>query len=438
MGRPRPYLPRMTDEAIPWAEDERAQELLDMLAAAIAEHGAEAMLRHGAELVEPTERLFPDRWEWSLVGVGRLLQRLLRYAGLEDWRLELVDARVPMEEVRDRTTQPLIEFISTEGGRLVFQVEQLGPPDLTLGVLCHEVARAFVAAQRAQHPYRDGGRDNAEDNQSEQARVKAAVITVYLGFGLVSAEVAHAFRQSGEIVGREAITRRAHIFVGALPAGDLAFLLAAQLAALGRRAESAGPLLDQLGANQAEVARAWLSRLAGQREALIGRLGLPAPRTWPEPLPRDPGPGLDEAAEAELRALDQAHARPLRGEEVPRYFERKTVSYLMVGALVGVLPFVFMLLDRELRLLSWLPLLVPAVLGALIGSRRRIEYCGGCWMLLRARERACPKCGAATGALQPLTSEARRGADDDDEDDELTRQALAAQGAAVDRENGCV
>lgn len=429
----------MTDEAIPWADDERASELLDLLAAAVAEHGPEAMLRHGAELVEPTERLFPDRWEWSLVGVGRLLHRLLRYAGLEEWRLELVDARPLTEEIRDRTTQPLIELISAERGRLVFQVEQLGPPDLTLGVLCHEVARAFVAARRAQHPYRDGGRDNPEDNQSEQARVKAAVITVYLGFGLVSADVAHAFRQSGEIVGREAITRRAHIFVGALPAGELAFLLAAQLAALGRTVESAGPVLGQLGANQAEVTRGWLAKLAGAREALLERLGLPAREAWPAPRPRDPGPGLDETTEAELRALDEAHARPLRGAEVPRYFERKTVSYLMVGALVGVLPFVFMLLERDLRPLSWLPLLVPAVLGALVGSRRRIEYCGGCWMLLRASERTCPKCGAVTGAPQPLTDEARRGADpDEDEDDDLTRQALAARGAAIDRENGCV
>lgn len=431
----------------PWDEDERASELLDLLAAAVAEHGAEAMLRHGAELLEPTERLFPDRWEWSLVGVGRLLHRLLRYAGLEDWRLELVDGRVPMEEVYDKTTQqPLIDFISIDNDRLVFQVEQLGPPDLTLGVLCHEVARAFVAVRRAQHPYRDGGRDNPLDNLAEQARVKAAVITVYLGFGLISANVAHAFRQSGEIVGREAITRRAHIFVGALPAGDLAFLLAAQLAALGRSVDSAGPLLDQLSANQAQVARTWLEQLAGQRENLIERLGLPAPATWPEPRPREPGPGLDEEAEAELRALDQAHARPLLGEQVPRYFERKTVSYLMIGALCGVLPFVFMLLEPGLRLLSWLPLAVPAALGALVGSRRRIEYCGGCWMLLRADEATCPKCGAATGELRPLTRDARRGAaggeadaaGDDAELDELTRQALEAGDETIDREHGSV
>jgi hypothetical protein len=73
----------------PWSDDARAEELLDLLAGVITEHGVEGFLRHGVELLEPSERFFPDRLEWSLVGVARLLQRLLRYAGLEDWRLQI-------------------------------------------------------------------------------------------------------------------------------------------------------------------------------------------------------------------------------------------------------------------------------------------------------------------------------------------------------------
>ncbi len=93
----------------PWSDDARAEELLDLLAGVIAEHGADGFLRHGVELLEPSERFFPDRWEWSLVGVARLLQRLLRYAGLEDWRLQIEDGRVPLDDEDDDLTRQALE-----------------------------------------------------------------------------------------------------------------------------------------------------------------------------------------------------------------------------------------------------------------------------------------------------------------------------------------
>jgi len=119
--------------------------------------------------------------------------------------------------------------------------------------------------------------------------------------------------------------------------------------------------------------------------------------------------------EAEIRAAEEAYQKPNRGLETPRYFERKTVAYMMIGALVAVVPFIIMLLERELRPFSWAPFLILAGVGALVGSRRRMEYCGGCWMLLTPRDQSCPKCGATLGEmLHPLTKAQREGGNGED------------------------
>ena len=286
-----------------WSDKANADELLDLLAGLIASHGAERFL--AAELVLESPRCFPDAWEPTIVGVGRILHRLLYYTGLEGWRMELVDGRAPMQEP-GKLEQPRIDFLSAENDHLLFQLERVGVPEWVPAALCFEAARAFVAVREPRHPYRDG--DQAEA-VSQRAQARAAVATVYLGFGLITTNAAHGFASHGEIVGQSTVTWRAHLKLGALPAGDLCFLLAVQLALRGCSLEAADPLLRQLARDQADEARQWLERLAGAEAELRERLGIGADvRPQPAPLPRVTE--LPESAVAELRAAEERHERP--------------------------------------------------------------------------------------------------------------------------------
>lgn len=93
----------------PWHDKERAEDLLGLMAGLVAASGPEPLL--AAPLVEETPRFFPDTWEPSLVGLGRVLHRLMCYAGLEGWNLDLIDARDPLADESLGAQQPVIDFI---------------------------------------------------------------------------------------------------------------------------------------------------------------------------------------------------------------------------------------------------------------------------------------------------------------------------------------
>ena len=317
-----------------WDEKANAAELLELLSRIVARHGAAPLL--AAPLIEESPRCFPDPWEPSLVGVAQILHRLLRYAGLDGWRLELVDGRAPLAEPL-KLAQPRIGFIAAEGDRLSFQLEEMGTPEWVPAALCFEVGRAFVATRESRHPYR--ATEDDATAASSAALIEAAVATIYLGLGLITTNAAHGFAQEGEIVGQIAVTRRAHLELGALPAGDLTFLLAVQLTLRGLSVDEAAPLLQEMAQSQSDDVRAWLKRLVDAGPALRARLGIAATdRPPPIPLP-EVGP-LPARMLEELEAAEELHLRPHSAVRVTRYWERKTVPGLFIGLFASMVPMI--------------------------------------------------------------------------------------------------
>lgn len=405
-----------------WGDKDNADQLLQLLADLIEAHGGKWLLQ--GPLVEPTAAFFPDQWEPNMVGLGRLLHRLQHLMGLGGWALELEDARAPLDDDAPPTQQPVVDFIAAEDGRLAFQVDQLGPAEAVLGALCFEVARAFIAVHQAQHPFRAS--PATDDSASREAQERAAVATVYLGLGLITADAAHSFHQQGELIGNYAVTYRAHMVMGALPAGDLTFLLAVQLVLRGVSGAEAAPLLGRLGSNQARDVRQWLELLQGQADQLRQRLGLPDEEPGEALEPPDVPP-LDAGLLQDLRDADQRYENPLQGEQTHRYWQAKTVTCLFIGLFIGMVPALILLLTNNGLLVAAIPMVIGGVAGAALGSRRRIYYCGACQMVLRDHEQRCPRCAASMVGDRPWSRlKTWEEQDEEEGDDELTRQALEA------------
>ncbi len=380
--------------------DSHQQELLDLLGEVIAKIGLRRV-----PLVEPTAAFFPERYEPTLPSAGRLLHRLLSFAGVA-LEPEIVDGRRPtgaFVEGEFEVTRPVVSFIAIESGRAVFQVDQLGPGDLTAAELCQQVAYASLGA----------GGDPAQ----------AAAATIVHGFGLITLPAATTMRRSSVVVGDRVITRQNLMLTGALPSGDLAFLLAAWLVLRGsdesERLER--HLAEEPAANVAE----WIQTLAPWRRELRERFELPwSGDRWIEPAVIYVSPPSDERLSAWQRAED-LYRRPNQGQSTARRWSKKTLDYAILGALLGLIATIACLVKDSPWSLAWLPIAVGLVGGARMGRRARRYYCGACHLLLRPRDERCAKCGVTFERDEAVVSKISE-MPDDPEDDELTREALAA------------
>ena len=414
---------------MPWHRKAEAEALLDRLAALIATQGPERLL--AATICEPTPRHFPDTWEPTPLGVGRLVHRLFHRVGLAPYPWLLEDARPPFyDEAPDlSTTEPSINFLGQQEGTLIFELGAIGPPDRLVGALCFEIARAYLEAQRLVDPYR-GAPGDALDPHSKEARVQAAVATIYLGFGPLAIEASHSYRASGEIVGNMAVSRWSHAFVGALPTADLTFLFAVQLVLRGEDEQAIARLLRSLNTEQAQDVRAWIDELTPARDALATRLRLPLPLELPNTLPLADAPPLDAAVEEQLRSVEERHRKPLANVTVHRSYERKTVSDAMIGAILGMIVGVPLGIWASEQLAFALLSLAVGGIGGALYSRRHHQYsCSACAMILLPSEPSCPQCGARFEGEKLLATRPHQLEDDEDEqDEELAQQALASRG----------
>lgn len=112
-----------------------------------------------------------------------------------------------------------------------------------------------------------------------------------------------------------------------------------------------------------------------------------------------------------------------------RSYERKTLSYGIIGAIVGIpigLPLGLWALNNAA--IALLPMAVLGLGGALYGRRRRHYSCSACTMILRPSEQSCPKCGARLEGEKLLATRPHQLEDNEEEDEELAQQALASRG----------
>jgi hypothetical protein len=379
---------------------------------------AAARLGRQAALAEPSDEHFPEDYEPNLVVAGELLHRLMAYAGLGDRELEVVDGRAPdrplrMEELE--VTHPDVSFLESDGKKLIFQITRLGPADVTLAALAQEVARAAlaVASQRnGAHPYRSG--PEAPSTPDDEALVAAA--TVWLGFGLITLPAAISFRRSSVATGYSVTTRQTIMLTSGLPSGDLAFLLAAWMVV--RDQDETAIVREYLVKEQAENVEEWICTLRSERLELLEKLGLSHPFEAPCELP--PVRPLDVSG---FEQLEARHGKANLGRTVERKWERRTLTYALLGFAVSLIPAA--ILAQWIGGFIVVLLVIGFFAGIVIGSSRRRHYCGACQMPLRSYERQCPQCGARFQGESELVRIARTMDDLDDEEDEaLAREAL--------------
>jgi hypothetical protein len=248
--------------------------LLDELAQLISAMGSETFL--AAPMIEPSDRWFPDRWTPDEAGVQHLLRRLLDYASLASLTLvlEIDQFSTPQGEVlldgrAGGHAGTAAWFAGIRDGTCLFGVDttQLADPVGLVGTLAHEVAHAYRHAQHLRIA------DPAIDEPLTD------LTTVYLGFGILTANASQRYRSGRSGPGGSWYSRAEGGYLGMQA---LSYLLAAQVIARGTAPKS---IARTLSPNQRACFTAACKEL-GAREALLARLGLPAappiepPGTW--------------------------------------------------------------------------------------------------------------------------------------------------------------
>lgn len=267
---------------------ERQDRLLAALGRLVALRGYQTLVH--APTLEPNARYFPDEWPGTVRGVRMLIRRLMHYAELDavPIELELFDSNAPGIRVDDGGSGGFHEhnvaawYAGIEDERIHFGLDvrrTRDPVELT-GVLAHEVA----------HAYREHHGLMARDRDIEEELTD--LTTIYLGFGVFSASSAFVYQTSGGFEAGMTINEWRIGSNGYLPAGEMAFLLAARSVARGDDAATTRALRKLLPVNQAHAFRSALKALSGDPAGLREQLGVPAPGEWSEHEPVAPGEPL--------------------------------------------------------------------------------------------------------------------------------------------------
>ncbi len=372
-------------------EDER-EHLLDQLGRLILAAGGDGFV--AAPIVLPDDRAFPDRWAGDAPSVYRLLRRLLSYAGLDE-----LDLRLALDHYSEATIAVDAHgnaqvagregvagwFAGIDHGVCQFGVDldQLEDPAGLAGTLAHEVAHAWRAWL-----------DVVDRNRDVEERL-TDLTTVYLGFGLLTANASQRF-VSGARDGLGSFWRSSH--GGYLAPQALCFLLAVQAVV---RDEDVKLLARQLSSNQAACFRAACALL--DRDALIARLGLPLPALWP-PRRGLPPVRFDPAALRALASADDAGAAAADDAAAEADDADADLSYRLArhppsgaGLLAGLALAAALIATVLPRLaIVVLPVLVALpLLGLWLGPRRRFDECADprCGRALLRTATRCPGCG---------------------------------------------
>jgi len=361
---------RLASLSLPPLEEQAA--LLESLEALYRSSEAAAFRR--APIVLPTPEFFPDPWSSDVAGANGMIGRLLGYAGLGSARFSVKlfsetegDEPFPSGVVR-HSEGVAARFLGTRKGHLHFEVEADGlkDPDYVVGVLAHEVAHAFR---------REKGLEVSDHALEEQL---TDLTTVFLGFGVLTANASDHFRSQGDAETHSWSHRQA----GYLSPLAMSFLLAAQLTARGDRRETKRARRC-LAANQRTSFKAAMKVLAPRAARLHQRFVLGEGRSR-EAEAALPGPAHAAAA------LALATVRP-REEKSPEpvFRVRHTPAYTWM--LLTVTVFFWMLVPAALTYSSVSLLLCPPLTWG-VGRLLR-GACSHCDEYLSRRTRRCPHCG---------------------------------------------
>jgi hypothetical protein len=350
---------------------------VDVLAGLVRERGAEPFLER--PLLSPALPGFPGDELPDADWVAAVVARLARLAGLAAVPLRVEDRRGDFD-VASVHQEPVLPYLGRDGEVAVFAIDTFGAADLRVAALCHEVALLAGERPAAGHPYRRGSAEPAPFTAYDLER--AAVATVWLGFGLVTANGAHRFAATGAIEGYSVRSEWSHGRVGALSAGALCCLLAVQALA---RDEDADPyaLGAHLHESQRRVLATWVATLSPHRTTLLERLGLAAAR---------------RATQPDVAAGDEDPPVAIVRRSIHRVLRRRTGELAFVGALLGLAVGLAALVVREdSAAAAMFPVLsvLGAVVGGVVGRARPRRFCSAwdCGSLLEPDAATCGGCG---------------------------------------------
>ncbi len=365
-----------------WPLEPDKLRLLEELAGLIARGGAWRFVKGPVAVPDATD--YPDPWDESSEGVGRIVARTLWHAHLSvDAVLE--DVRDPAAIDRKRLQRTLIELSSTGPTSASFELFSIGNDDVA-GTVSHEVGRYFAShAARAGHPFR------RVEEDLPTAEV-GAIATVVLGLGVVAANAARYYRSAGAFTGTLAYLEHDVVEVGGLDALDLAFLLAVQAVVRGGVPTAFGSLHP----TQAAEVASWREVLEGHGDELRGMLAL-ADADTETPVDRPEAP----RSVTVRGAFDEGSApRVNRGRRTFRVAKTQTVGCVVLGMIGGGLGGLFVSVLNKAMTPMTAGAIVALVAGSYLGWRRsylgkkrRDFECASCEADVQETDSECPGCG---------------------------------------------
>jgi hypothetical protein len=370
----------VVDPADPLPPEDEREHLLDALADLVDARGFAHFV--GAPIVRPEVEFFPDVWTPDAIGVHRLAERLLRYAGLDELRVAVeifAEGEVPPGDplVRSERHQGAAAwFAGIHDGVALFgaNVQQLGDPLGVTAAMAHEAAHAFRCAHALE----------VDDLLTEEQLTD--LTTVYLGFGVLTTKSTVRHR-SENVDGTPWVSRFERTMLGYLAPQSMAFLLACQVAL---RGEDVRAIAKELEANQARYLENAMRWLAENVADLGARLGVPAREAWPEP--RD----LAEltapiARDVELEpAAEEQREVEFQDTPVVRVPFSRAFAAMMFGGLLGV-GTAMALLD-VVPVISLAAIVVLPIAGHRLGRAWPTWECSGCGGKVVPADRRCPAC----------------------------------------------
>lgn len=260
-------------EELPEAQER--EELLDEFALLLKDRGAGDFL-HGPLLL-PTPQYFPDEWRPDADGALAMLGRLLAWARLAHYSVDLEtwdSSEFSDPRFHDAVGQPLERrgaaalFLGAENGKLRFGLDlrNADNAERLVGVLAHEVAHAWRLHHDLVH----------SDSRLEERLVD--LTTVFLGAGVFTTNNTFRYRSSGDYNYTRWSTER----FGYLSSSAMSFSLAVALRVRDSKSETQD-VLEALERSQKPLVIASLDWLPPPA-ALRARLGIPVAVPLPGPI----------------------------------------------------------------------------------------------------------------------------------------------------------
>jgi hypothetical protein len=353
----------------PLGAHERA--LLAELATLIARGGAWRFLF--APVVTADTTCFPGGWDESRAGLARVIGRTLWHAYLPV-QAEVHDVRKPAVRSFQLLRETKVALTRIDRRSVTLEVSALGNDDVP-GIVSHEVGRAFVGWL---------GHDGAPFRTASTGELPTphagSIAAVYLGLGVIAANVAYFDRSAGDHRERAERPRRRD----GIDVADLAFLLAVQATVRG----AVPPAFWTLRPTPADYVARWRRDLAPHAGELRGLLGLDDSALAPPPRPATPAPVHVHSAIAER----DLHKHNL-GQPVFRYAEDNNVTATVFGTFAGAVMGAAAVAVAPVHGLATVAGVVAMAAGVGIGVWKRRLLCASCGGAVSKTDTICERCG---------------------------------------------